>query len=92
MQYRNIYADALASQNTLNIRGLVRSLSNALDQIAETEQPGTDLCTHPVVTLFLNQLMHLNHSQAINLFLEAVELCEKKATLFEADQAARKTG
>ena len=92
---QNIYEATLLSQSAPNIRGLVRGLSVFLDQIADTEKSDTTyLCEHPIVTLFLAQLVSLNHQGTIDLdvYQKAATLCEQRAATFEADQASRKTG
>jgi hypothetical protein len=62
----NIYQNALNSQNACNLSGIVKTLAQDLDIIwneARAQNAGTDYVnTHPVVRLYVEQLVSLNKS------------------------------
>lgn len=82
-----MYQDALDSQTACNLSGLVKSLDRCLNLIWEEskeagEKGGTEFVnTHPVVKMFVTQMLHLSMQQAADFetWHEAYLVCEQKA-------------
>jgi len=85
---RNIYELALQAQSASNSGGLIRSLASevlpAVWQEAEAQGGGTDFVNrHPVVFMFLYQLMFLNGKEPLELsdrWAECNRVCQERAS------------
>lgn len=66
----NIYQNALDAQSACNLSGIVKQLARDMDQIweeARAKGEGTDYVNqHPVVRLYIEQMVHLNKSGWFN--------------------------
>ena len=84
---RNMYEDAILCQDACNASGLIKSLASHLDAIweeARAQEKGTDYVNfHPVIRLFLEQLVFLNGGsyQYGRPWLDAMDICRAKALL-----------
>jgi hypothetical protein len=86
---RNIYDNALLAQSACNLSGIVKSLADDIDEIwkeARAKGEGTDYVNqHPVVRLYIEQMVHLNKSGFINEegspvpYHKAYETCQAEA-------------
>jgi hypothetical protein len=72
-----MYKDALDSQDACNLSGLVKTLAGHMEEIwieARAAGKGTGYVnTHPVVRLFLEQMVHLNGCGFIQETQDAIE-------------------
>jgi hypothetical protein len=90
---QNIYELALTAQSACNSSGLLNSLTNdILPQIwdeAEAEGKGTDFVNeHPVVFMFLHQLMFLAGYEVFEekhykRWVECNQICREKAAAWQ---------
>lgn len=78
--------EALLVQSACNLSGVAHALSQALDKIwkhAQEKGKGMDWVNqHPIVSMYLNQLCHLNCGDVSpneRVSLEFWNLCEKAA-------------
>ena len=82
----NIYQNALDSQNAPNLGALVKTLATDIDEIwkeAREQGLGTDYVNeHPVIRLYLEQMVFLNKSGSItdgqNTYSKAYMSCTAK--------------
>jgi hypothetical protein len=84
-----IYANALLSQNACNLSGILKSLARDIDDIWQEARDlgqGTDYVNqHPVIRLYLEQLVHLNKANmdSFDQYHKASEVCRKRSEGFD---------
>lgn len=88
MTNKQAYQNALDSQNASNASGLIHSLAEALEPIweeARSKGEGTDYVnTHPIMVLFLEQLVHLSGQNLCHArYSAAYKACVKGAQITE---------
>ena len=72
----NLYADALAVQDAVNLRAIARLLVQAADAAANASGTAASYCD-PAVVLIVNKIESLVHSE--QRFNEAYSECERRA-------------
>jgi len=70
MTYQELAQQALDVQDACNLSGVAKALGRAMDVLwaeAHARNEGTDWVNqHPIVTLYLDKLAHLNRTQGEN--------------------------
>ena len=86
------YQDAISVQNACNLSGVVKSFARVMDKIwdeARELNKGTDWVNrHPIVRLYIEQLMFLNHDGMGNSdsYQSSYEMIEKKIEELNGDE------
>jgi len=80
------YENAIMVQSAVNMKGISRSLADVLSKIEGSTENANK---HPIVRLYLEQMIHLNHdglgdSQS---YLEAYSMVEKEIERLKSEKA-----
>lgn len=73
------YQQALLSQGAVNLGAIVRSLNEVMPRIRHDAGDTDAVNRHPIVVLYVTQMMHLSHAEADDTaYYEAHKACEER--------------
>jgi hypothetical protein len=81
MSLKKAAKNALAVQSAVNLSGVVRTMARDMDAVCDVAD-GTDAWnTHPVVKLYVTQLVHLAFGETVDhdQYTEAYNECKRLA-------------